>query len=154
MRRNLNEAEGIALLKNNYIGQLAYISATSPYIVPITYFYDSKTHTITSYSSEGHKLDAMRKNPLVALGVSEISSVADWKSVLVHGTFQELKGIDAKHMLHEFSNGIKSLLNRVKGNKARYISEFSAKIEAEESPVVFRIKIDDIMGKTRETQTF
>lgn len=149
MRRNLREKEGIELLENNYIGQLAYILGGHPYIVPITYYYDRDTHTITSYSSEGHKMSAMRKNPSVALGVNEITSVADWQSVMVHGTFEELQGIDAKHMLREFSEGVKRILNRTKGEETRFISDFSAKIEAEERPIIFRIKINEITGKTR-----
>ena len=151
MRRNLEPKEGIALLESNYIGQLAYIAGVSPHMVPITYYYDKATHTITSYSSVGHKLVAMRKNPSIALGVSEITSVANWRSVLVHGTFEELQGIDAKHMLREFSEGIKSILKRTKGKEVKYISEFSAKIEAEKTPVVFRIKINEITGKSRES---
>ncbi|SDM28506.1 pyridoxamine 5'-phosphate oxidase family protein [Kriegella aquimaris] len=150
MRRNLEEKEGIELLKNNYVGYLAYVLGSTPYIVPITYYYDSDTHTITSYSSIGHKLDAMRKNPSVVLGVNKIDSVSNWQSIQVHGTFEELEGIDAKHMLHEFSEGVKSILSRTKGNDAKFISEFSAKIESEAPPVVFRIKIGDIVGKLRE----
>ncbi len=151
MRRNLSQKESIELLANNYIGQLAYISGASPYVVPLTYYYDNSTHTITSYSSEGHKLNSIRKNPSVAIGVSEITSVANWQSVQVHGTFEELQGIDAKHMLHQFSQGIKDILRRREGKEAHFISEFSAKIEAEKIPVVFRIKIEDITGKKRES---
>ncbi len=151
MRRNLKEKEGIELFQNNYIGQLAYISLGSPYTVPITYYYDVATNTITSYSSEGHKMTAMRKNREVALGVHEIASVANWQSVLVHGTFEELESTDAKHMLRQFSQGVKKILNRTKGKDTRFISDFSAKIEAEETPVVFRIKINDITGKSRES---
>jgi len=151
MRRNLEEKEGIDLLENNYIGELAYISGATPYIVPITYHYDRATHTLTSYSSEGHKLEAMRKNPSVALSVNEIESVANWQSVQVHGTFEELLGINAKHMLHEFSEGVKSILKRTTGKEAQFISEFSAKIEAEKIPAVFRIKINEITGKVRKS---
>ncbi|WP_339714152.1 pyridoxamine 5'-phosphate oxidase family protein [uncultured Kriegella sp.] len=150
MRRNLEEKESIELLKNSYIGSLAYIMGATPYIVPITYYYDSANHTITGYSAIGHKLDAMRKNPSVALGVNLIDSVANWQSVQVHGTFEELEGIDAKQTLHEFSVGVKGILNHNKKNKARFISEFSAKIESEAPPVVFRIKIGDIVGKLRK----
>lgn len=150
MRRNLQEQECVSLLQNNYIGQLAYISKAVPYVVPITYYYDAATHTITSYSSDGHKLEAMRKNPSVALGVSVINSVWDWQTVLVHGKFQELQRIDAKYMLHEFSKGIKNILERTEGKKMQFISEFSAKLESEKISVVFRIKIDEISGKCRE----
>ena len=151
MRRNLIGREHIEILSNNYIGYLAYLDVASPYVVPITYHYDSATNSITSYSSEGHKIKAMRKNPAVAISVNEITSVADWQSVMVHGKFEELQGIDAKHMLHEFSEGVKRILSRTGEKEARFISEFSAKIEAEGTPIVFRINIDEITGKLRQS---
>lgn len=151
MRRNLNQEEGKELLSSNYIGHLGYISGSYPHVVPITYYYDKATNTITSYSSEGHKIDAMRKNPRVSLCVNEINSVADWQSVLVYGSFEELTGIDAKHMLRQFSEGIKDIIKRSPKKNARYISEFSAKIEKGDTPLVFRIKVDEITGKKRES---
>lgn len=149
MRRNLKEKECIELLSNNYIGHLGYLSGSYPYVVPITYYYDEATHTITSYSSEGHKIDGMRRYPMVSLCVDDINSVSDWESVLVHGTFTELTGIDAKHMLREFSEGVKSIINRTPEKNAQFISEFSAKIEKEKTPLVFRIQIEEITGKKR-----
>lgn len=150
MRRNLEEKEAIQILENNYIAHLAYISGSSPYIVPVTYYYDSETHTIISYSSEGHKISAMRKNPVVSICVNEIKTVADWKSVLVHGIYEELKRIDAKHMLHRFSKGIKDIIHRTEEKQAQFISDFSAKIEKQEMPLVFRIQINEIIGKQRQ----
>ena len=151
MRRKLQKKECLSILNNNYIGHLAYISGASPFVLPITYYYDSTTNSITSYSSKGHKVKAMRKNPSVALGVDEIDSVKNWRSVMVHGTFEELEGIDAKHMLHEFSQGVKNLINRTAEKEAHFISEFSSKIYADDNPVVFRININEITGKLRDS---
>jgi hypothetical protein len=150
MRRNLDEKECKALLEQNYIGRLAYISGGFPHIVPITYFYDSKTNSITSYSSEGHKIKEMRKNTSVCLAADEIASITNWKSVLVQGTYEELSSIDAKHMLHEFSEGVKNVIKNNYGEHPKYISEFSAKINAEDTPIVFRIKITELTGKLRK----
>ncbi len=149
MRRNLEKEEGIQILTDNYIGHLGYISGGYPHVVPITYYYDAATHTITSYSSEGHKITAMRKNPAVSLCVDEISSVADWQSVLVHGTFEELSNIDAKHMLHQFSEGVKGIIERSPEKNARFISDFSARISKDQAALVFRIKIEELTGKKR-----
>jgi hypothetical protein len=150
MRRNLDKKECIALLEHNYIGRLAYISGGCPHIVPITYFYDSETNTITSYSSIGHKIREMRKNTAVCLAIDEIASISNWKSTLVQGTFEELSRIDAKHMLHLFSEGVKKIIRNKYGEHPKYISEFSAKIEAEDAPIVFRINISEITGKLRK----
>tara|TARA_R110002126_G_scaffold36043_7_gene110081 strand:- start:210 stop:671 length:462 start_codon:yes stop_codon:yes gene_type:complete len=152
MRRNLDEKECKVLLEQNYIGRLAYISGGFPHIVPITYFYNSKTNTITSYSSEGHKIKEMRKNSSVCMAADEIASITNWKSVLVQGTYEELSSIDAKHMLHEFSEGVKKVINENYGEHPKYISEFSAKINAEDAPIVFRIHVHELTGKIRNSR--
>lgn len=151
MRRSLNPEELTELLSHNYIGRLGYIAHGSPYVIPITYFYDEETKSIISYSGEGHKIKAMRKNSLVSLEVDEIESIYDWKSVLIHGTYTELERIDAKHALHQFSNGVKDILRRTEKRDAQFISEFSSKIYFDGNPIVFRIKIDEIKGKLRKS---
>jgi nitroimidazol reductase NimA-like FMN-containing flavoprotein (pyridoxamine 5'-phosphate oxidase superfamily) len=93
----------------------------------------------------------MRKNPSVCLSIDNITSISNWKSVLVQGTFEELSRIDAKHMLHEFSEGVKEVISDNYGKNPKCISEFSAKIDTEESSIVFRIKINELAGKLRNT---
>ena len=93
----------------------------------------------------------MRKNPLVSLCVDEIYSVTDWQSILVHGTFEELSSINAKHMLRQFSNGVKSIINKEPDKNGQFISEFSAKLEKGRPPLVFFISINGISGKKRES---
>lgn len=135
------------ILHNNYVGHLAYIYNKRPYVVPITYLY-SKDRVIIGYSGEGHKINALRLNPNVALEVSEIDAIDKWKSVVIHGTYEELSGSGAKAMLHEFSLGVKEVILNNEGRDLDYIHEFSAKIE-EDSPVIYAIKVDEITGKLR-----
>lgn len=139
------------VLRNNYTGHLGYISQGEPYVVPITYYFDPRDNTLISYSVEGHKVKAMRKNTTVSLQVEEIRSIHNWESAMVHGTFEELKGSSAKQNLHEFSEGIKSIIQGKENKEVEFINEFSAKSYANGSPVVFRIKITGITGKRRET---
>jgi len=151
MIKDLDSKECIKLLQNNYLGRLAYIRGKNPYVIPITYYYyDKADHSIISYSLEGHKIDAMRKKKLVSLAVDEIESITSWKSVLVHGKFEELGGADAKNLLREFSQGVKNIINSDADKNVQFIHEFSSKLGAEEaSPIVYRIKIDEITGKYR-----
>lgn len=138
------------VLERNYIGHLAYLYYHQPFIAPITYFYDASNHWILAYSGEGHKIMAMRKNSDVALQVDEVTSVNQWKSILVHGKFEELKGSYAKAQLHSFSLGVKELILRKEHKDVDFISEFSSKIYKGEVPVVYVIKIDTINGKLRD----
>ena len=149
MIKILTKKDSLQLLESNYIGHLAYIYRNRPFIVPVTYFFDSENNLIIGYSSEGHKINAMRKNKEVALEVSEIESVSDWNSVVVHGTFEELEGSDAKAYLHSFSLGVKNLIIKKKQKELDFISQFSSKISNDDMPIVFIIKIDEITGRIR-----
>ena len=149
MIRTLNEKENARLLETNYIGHLAYIYKSMPFVVPITYYFEMESNTIICYSAEGQKITAMRKNNNVALEVSEIDSVNDWKSILVHGTYEELEGIKASARLHDFSLGVKSLIINKKLRKLDFINQFSSKINKEDSSIVFHINIESITGKMR-----
>lgn len=150
MIKKLEETEGTALLSRNYIGHLAFIDQSSPYIIPITYFFDKEDRCILSYSSEGHKIKAMRRNKQVSLCVDEIDSVNQWRSILVHGEFEEVDGSDAKMLLHRFSEGVKKVIAIKELRDLHFISEFSSKLESAGIPIVYRIKITEISGKFRE----
>ena len=148
---DLTKSESNSILKNNYIGNLGFIAQQNPYVIPITYYYDEESNSIISYSSEGHKIESMRKNKLVSFAVQEIESVNNWKSLLIHGTFEELKGIDAKQKLHNFSEGVKRIILRKEYKETEFISEFSSKLYSRGIPTVFRIVINEITGKRKET---
>ncbi|HLT32578.1 MAG TPA: pyridoxamine 5'-phosphate oxidase family protein [Aquaticitalea sp.] len=146
---NLEQKEIEFILENNYIGHLGYIYQNRPYVVPITFFYDKEKKSIICYSGDGHKMNAMRKNPKICLQVADIYAIHNWKSVLVHGTFEQHFGSDAKSYLHKFSLGIKDIIMEQEHKKANFISDFSSKIYNEDNPAVFLIKIEDVTGKKR-----
>ena len=148
--KNLTKHISKHILETNYIGHLGFISEDKPYVVPITYFYDSDENCILSYSAEGHKINAMRKNNAVSLEVSEIKSVNSWQSILVHGKFEELGGTHAKQQLHKFALGIKKILLIKENKHHQLISDFSSKITSNGVPIMYRIKLLDITGKCRE----
>ncbi|NAY91329.1 flavin mononucleotide-binding protein [Muricauda sp. JGD-17] len=153
MIKELKPEECKGLLKNHYVGRLAYLAGKVPFVAPITYFYYSEdgNDSIISYSLEGHKIDAMRNHQNVSLQVDEIESINKWKSVLAHGAFEELHQIDAKRLLHKFAQGVKDLINRDPDKNVQFIQDFSSKLQAEnDSPIVYRINIHEITGKQRE----
>ena len=92
----------------------------------------------------------MRENNEVSLQVGNISTVTNWKSVLVHGKFELHYGSDAKSYLHQFSLGIKDIIIEKEHLKLDFISEFSSKIYKDDLPLVFLIRIDEMTGKKRK----
>ena len=152
MIKKLVKKECYKVLINNYIGQISFIVDGSPYMVPLTYYYHKKSNSILSYTKVGHKIKAMRKNDMVSVGVSEIDTVINWRSILVHGVFEELIGPDAKYYLHEFAKGVKKVIAKKEKTHVQFIREFSSELHSEGIPIVYRINIIKITGKYRSDQ--
>lgn len=150
MIRDLEQEECLELLGHNYLGHLGYISGKDPFVIPITYFHDTEEGCILSYSSNGQKIDAMRKYENVCLQVEQITSIQDWKSVQIHGIFEELEGSTAKKYIHKFAQGVQDTIERMKGKKPKFIGDFSSRLQKRKLPIVYRIKITGITGKIRE----
>ena len=140
----------LELLGNNYIGRLAYISGKTPHINPITYYHDAEEKSILSYSSPGHKIEAMERYGEVAFQVDEIETIQKWRSVLVQGRFEELAGSTAKKYLHRFSEGVQQTIQKKGGETPKFIRDFSSRLQNRGLPIVYRIVITDIIGKYRE----
>ena len=77
------------LLKNGSVGRIGCCADGEPYITPISYAYDGTY--IYCHTNEGKKTAMLRKNPRVCFEVDEMRDMANWKSVIVQGTFEELK---------------------------------------------------------------
>ncbi|MFS4456038.1 pyridoxamine 5'-phosphate oxidase family protein [Maribacter sp. 2304DJ31-5] len=150
MPQYLSKEESIQLAKENYIGRLGFISGQSPFIVPITYYYDDEENSIIGFTTEGHKIDSMRENGSVCLLIEEINSLKRWKSVLIHGTFEELQGIDSKYFLNRFTKGVKNILKAETKKAVTFISDFSNKKYSRNNAIVYRIKIWDVIGRFME----
>lgn len=82
------------LLSENIFGRIGFTDNINSYIIPISYaFHDN---TIYCHTSEGSKLKTMRKNPSVCFEVEAISDMANWKTVLCMGTFEEIVDKDER----------------------------------------------------------
>lgn len=145
----ISNEESLQILKCNYIAHLAYISNNTPFILPITYYYDSKENTIISYSSEGHKINAMRINRAASVQVEEIESINNWKSVLLIGEFEEIKGSEAKMYLHNFAFNVKNVIAKKEAINLNAIRTFSSKLDSDTAPIIYRIRIQEIIGRKR-----
>lgn len=150
MYTTLDENACRAILENDYLGHLSYIYQNRPFVVPITYFYDAERNVIICYSAEGHKMNAMRKNNEVAFNIVDVDGLTQWKSVMVHGKFEQLFGSDAKSYLHVFSLGIKNLIAEKELKELSFISEFSSKAVNENIPMIFTISVEEMTGKMRK----
>ena len=138
------------LLADHCVGSLGYLAHGTPYVVPITYFYNREDQTIISYSNEGHKISSLRENPQASLLVYHREGMNWWRSVLIHGVFEELQQLDAKFHLKQFCEGVRQVLKKQGVVQTRFINEFSSKSGSQDMPVVYRIRIEEWSGKCRK----
>src|SRR5579859_3007022 len=89
MMGNLGVDEIEDVLRSEMVCRIAYVEDGWPTIVPVTYVYDGGDY-VFSHSADGHKIAAMRKNTRVCFEVEQIRSVANWRTVVARGTFEEL----------------------------------------------------------------
>src|SRR5687768_6127046 len=101
MLGKLTTTEIEEIIMHQTVGRIGCHANGITYIVPISYAYDGQYVYMHSY--EGQKIDMMRKNPDICIEVDVMSDMANWKSVIAWGTFEELKDIE------ERNNGLKIL---------------------------------------------
>lgn len=138
-----SEIEGV--LKSQAVGRLACSAGDEPYLIPISFAYDGKF--IYCHSDEGKKIEIMRKNPRVVFQADEMKDMANWKSVLVSGVYEELT--DRK----ERNDAMQILLNRylpVISSVTTHLGEhwpFHPEDTGSINGVVFRIRISSVTGR-------
>lgn len=78
------------LLKTEQVGRLACHAAGKTYVVPVTYVFERGA--IYGHTNPGLKLEMLRSNPAVCFEVDHLDNMANWRSVVAWGTFEELTG--------------------------------------------------------------
>lgn len=152
MQGKLSQKEAKEFLKNNIYGHLGCHASGKTYVVPISYAYNGKN--IYCHTHEGMKIDMMRENSSVCFQVQAIDSLANWKSVIIQGTFRELITLERK-------KGIKALIER---HVPAVVTEtvkispdwpFTDTEHIEIPGIIFSISVDDISGRfeTIESQS-
>lgn len=77
------------LLGRISFGRLACALDNQPYIIPVAFAYEPGH--IYVFSTAGKKIEWMRQNPKVCLQIDEIGSRSNWPSVVIDGTYLELR---------------------------------------------------------------
>src|SRR4051812_42948183 len=102
---SLQDQEIEEILTRQYVGRLGCSSNGRTYIVPISYAYDGG-YLYFHAAQEGTKIQLMRDNPQVCFQADIMENMANWKSVICWGVFEELTGEQ------ERTGALKVLLSR------------------------------------------
>jgi nitroimidazol reductase NimA-like FMN-containing flavoprotein (pyridoxamine 5'-phosphate oxidase superfamily) len=97
-----------ALLHEEVVARIGYVDRRRlPCIVPITYAYDGRA--FYGYSLLGAKIENMAANPRVCVEVDRVENAADWCSVIVRGTFEQLYGRVAVEAMERISERLRTV---------------------------------------------
>lgn len=145
MLGELNENQINNILISQCIGRLGCINGKQPYIVPVTYAFDGTS--IIGQTHEGMKLKLMRENPAICFQVDLISNMANWQSVMITGTFKELKGKEAEKARDYLYNAVLPLLTSSTIHSHEH--HVSGKVDDSNriKPVIYQIKINTKSGR-------
>lgn len=138
--KELSQAEIEQLLNAASVGHLGCHHRGETYVVPLTFVYEDGR--IFSHSIEGKKLEMMRANPHVCLQVEDVRSLFDWRSAIVWGRFQELKGgVEA-------ARGLRLLKMKVASMAGKDVTPLEVELDAILSRAkIFCINIERMSGR-------
>lgn len=85
---NLTTEEIDEFITRQVVGRIGCHGDNITYIVPISYAYDG--NYVYGHSEEGLKINIMRKNPDVCFEIDNLENMANWKSAICWGEFEEL----------------------------------------------------------------
>ena len=145
MLGELDEMQINHFLLSQTVGRIASTDGKRPYIVPVTYVFDGKD--IIGQAREGMKVKMMRANPNVCFEVDAMSNMANWQSVILFGTFYELKGKEAEKARDYLFHHVWPLLT----SSTLHPHEHEVSGKPDDSnrikPVMYRIKITEKSGR-------
>jgi nitroimidazol reductase NimA-like FMN-containing flavoprotein (pyridoxamine 5'-phosphate oxidase superfamily) len=85
---DLSPEEIDRFLQQKRIGRLGTTGDGKVYITPVAYAYDGVYVYFVSH--EGLKVRLLRRHPMACLEIDDIQSPVSWRSVLVHGIYEEV----------------------------------------------------------------
>jgi nitroimidazol reductase NimA-like FMN-containing flavoprotein (pyridoxamine 5'-phosphate oxidase superfamily) len=141
----LNDEQVKELLSANIIGRIGCHSDGITYVVPISYVFVEGT--VYCHSREGLKVEMMRKNPDVCFEVDELTSMANWRSIIAWGKYEELTAEQDRN------EALKHLLQRVLpvvSSQTTHLSNswpFAPTDLSEIEGIVFKIRLEKVTGR-------
>lgn len=135
------------VLVSQIVGRLGTQMDDRIYIVPVSYVYHEGY--IYVRAKEGMKVEMMRQNPKVCFQVDAIDDMANWRSVIAWGEYEELDDIVQQ------DKGVAIMSDRFEPYAMSNTVEPSVHIKSGEKglrAVAFRIKVTEKTGRYEKSR--
>ncbi len=134
------------LLRSQVVARIGCHAEGRTYVVPITYAYDG--NSLIAHSTDGLKLRMMRSNPYVCVEVDQMDDLANWRSVIARGRFEELFGADAAAALVALRERFRPIVVSATSQPSHGIHEGESQIRSGDGDArLFRIHLFDKTGR-------
>lgn len=145
MTGELNTTQINNLLSSQVVGRLGCSLRNQAYIVPVTFAYDGIY--IYGQTTEGTKLNILRKNQKVCFEVDTMTDMKNWQSVIIFGTFEELKNKEAEQTREFLFNRIFPLSTSSTIHTEGSAGNGKVADNAKFKDILYRIKIKTVTGR-------
>ncbi len=137
--RELSPREVDEFLRGQRIARLGCHADGVTYVVPLIYAYEDGA--VVTVTTEGRKTAMLRENPRVCVEVDEYDAdgKGSWRSVIAHGTCEELAGEE-----------IEPALALMRERFARTAGRSAEPRPVGPNVVILRIRLDEISGRSVE----
>lgn len=137
--RELSQSEIEEFLRGQRIARLGCHADGVTYVVPLIYAYEDGA--VVAVTTEGRKTAMLRENPRVCVEVDEYDAdgKGSWRSVIAHGTYEELAG-----------DAIEPALALMRERFARAAGRTAEPRPLGPRVVVLRINLEELSGRTVE----
>ena len=137
--RELSRPEIDEVLQGQRIARLGCHAGGVTYVVPLIYAYEDDA--VVAVTTEGRKTAMLRENPRVCVEFDEYDADGrgSWRSVIAHGTCEELAG-----------EAIEDALALLRERFARAAGRTAEPRPLEPNVVVLRIPLQEISGRAVE----
>lgn len=145
MLGKLNDFQIDRVLLSQTVAHLGCYAAGKVYVVPFTYVYED--NYLYAFTIEGRKIEMMRENPEVCIEIDQIEDRAHWQSVILWGTFEEMRGGEAEQAILRLNIRLHPLRVSETLRPFHSMDKMYAPPYSSEKTVAFRIKIKEKTGR-------
>lgn len=137
--RELSPGEIEEFLRGQRIARLGCHAGGITYVVPLIYAYEEGA--VVAVTTEGRKTAMLRENPRVCVEIDEYDTdgKGSWRSVIAHGTYEELGG-----------EAIEPALALMRERFARAAGRAAESRQLGPNVVILRVNLDEASGRTVE----
>ncbi|APX70490.1 hypothetical protein BR10RB9215_C11006 [Brucella sp. 10RB9215] len=131
------------MIQHKHVGRLGYVVDNRPMIVPMTFRFSGGS--FYSFTTDGQKTNAMRKNDAICILFDQIESQTKWRTVLVQGRYREIAREDEEEAI------VRIMANEPTWWEPAYTKTITKEGTARAlKPVFFRVDIEKLSGHQAE----